>query len=152
MKRRHAAVWAGWVVGVMLVGCGSDTTQLAAPDEALHSKGICESAMAEIGPAGGTLSVGPYALYVPPGALTASTFLTMEQETCGEWPVALGPEGTLFVVPALLEFNASSEPDPGSMKVAWWNPSSQQWVEQTTYYKGAVVGTPISHFSRWIIQ
>lgn len=151
MGRRHAAVWAGWVMGAMLVGCGSDsTTHVAAPENALKS--ACLSDAQTIGEQGGRLEAGPYALIVPAGAMVQPTTLTLEQEQCGEWAVRLGPEGTQFLMPVFLEFDASSEPEPQKMDVAWWNPTSNQWVDQYTYHNGNVVGAPISHFSRWIMH
>jgi hypothetical protein len=151
MSRRHAAVWAGWVMGAMLVGCGSDsTTHVAAPENAMKS--ACLSDAKTIGVLGGRLQAGPYSLVVPPGALLQSTMLTMEQEQCGAWPVRLGPEGTQFLVPVFLEFDASGELNPYQLDVAWWNPTTNQWVDQFTYHKGTQVGAPISHFSRYIMH
>ena len=112
MSRRHAASWAGWVVGAMIAGCGSDSTQVAAPVDAFSSK-ACVSDMQEIGPEGGVLSAGPYLLTVPAGALLSSRTLTLEQESCGQWPLRLGPEGTQFMLPATLEF-ARPQPNPAS--------------------------------------
>jgi len=151
MNRRHAAVWAGLVMGAMVVGCGSESTQVAAPEAGLRSK-ACLSDAQQVGALGGVLEAGPYRLIVPPGALLNPHTLTMEQETCGQWPVRLGPEGTQFLVPAILEFDASTEPDPASMEVAWWNPTTNVWVDQKTFHNGALVSAPIAHFSRYIMH
>lgn len=150
MSRRHAGMWAGLVMGAMLVGCGSESTQVAAPETA--HKTACLSDAQTIGVLGGRLEAGPYTLIVPPGAMLQARTLTMEQETCGQWPVRLGPEGINFVLPVYLEFDASSEAKPDEMNVAWWNPTSNMWVEQYSYHRGTTVGAPISHFSRWVLN
>ena len=151
MRRRHAAVWAGWVVGmVALVGCGSDSTPVAAPSAGLHSKGCVSNSMV-IGPLGGTLTAGSYTLYVQAGALLLPRTLTIEQETCGQWPVRLSPDGTQFLLPAFLSFNASGEANPAAMNVAWWNPTTNVWVDQQTYHNGTGVGAFVSHFSRYTV-
>jgi hypothetical protein len=66
--------------------------------------------------------------------------------------VRLEPEGLQFAVPATLAFDAATEPDPDTLQVAWWNPSTGAWVDQLTSHEGTVVSTDISHFSRWFIH
>lgn len=151
MSRRHAGFGAAVVLGGVLVGCSSFELQPTSPPGETINK-VCLSDAADIGPDGGVLSVGLYTLTIPAGALTYTAHITMEQEVCGEWPVRLSPDGTQFAVSATLAFDASSEPDPGSMSVAWWNPSSSQWEAQSTQHNGPVVSSSISHFSRWVIN
>ena len=64
----------------------------------------------------------------------------------------LSTEGLHFMLPATLQFDASGELDSKVMTVAWWNPSTSQWVDQETVHDGDLVSTQISHFSRWIIH
>ena len=150
MTRRHAGLGAAVVLGGVLVGCSSSGLQPTAPPGEMIQK-ACLSDAADIGPDGGVLSCGPYTLTIPAGALAYTAHITMEQESCNQWPVRLSPDGTQFAVPAILAFDAAQEPDPGSMSVSWWNPSSSQWLPQDTKHDGTVVWSEISHFSRWII-
>jgi hypothetical protein len=106
----------------------------------------------EIGPDGGQFSFGNYTLSVPPGALATSVRLSITQENNGQWPVRFGPEGTQFAVPVTMTFDASSETNAGSMSVAWWNPSTGQWVDQLTKHDGSLVMTDASHFSKYVIH
>ncbi len=150
MTRRHIGLWAGVVLGALLVGCQtfapeSDTQPLSA------SKAIFSDAEA-IGPAGGTLNAGVYTLQVPPGALTEDVWITIQQEKTGEWPVSLGPEGLQFMVPVTLQFDARGERNARTMTVAWWNPSTSQWVDQETLHEGDLASTHISHFSRYVLH
>ncbi len=150
MSRRHVGLWVGVVLGLAFVGCSSYQTQPTAVQQ--KNEQSCLSDGADIGPDGGMLNCGPYTLTVPAGALSYTAHLTMDQETCGQWPVRLGPEGTQFAMSATLAFDASSESNPAAMTVAWWNPSTSQWVDQTTSHDGDVVSSDISHFSRWILR
>ena len=149
MTRRHAGLWAGVVLGALLVGCWTFQPE---PDSSDVISKACLSDDQFIGPLGGTLSAGVYTLHIPAGALTSTVEITMNQENCGQWPVRLGPEGLQFMIPATLEFDASTEPYANEMTVAWWNPSTSSWVDQQTRHSGTVVSTDISHFSRWIIH
>ena len=105
----------------------------------------------QIGYAGGTISVGNYTLVIPEGALLQTTKITVEQEVCGDWPVRLSPDGTQFAVPVTLQMDASSESDPGSMNVKWWNPSTSQWVPLGSAHSGSTVSASLSHFSRYTL-
>jgi hypothetical protein len=105
-----------------------------------------------MGPLGGTMTAGRYTLHVPAGALLTPRTLTLQQEVSGQWPVSLGPEGTQFVVPVFLQFDASGEANPATMDVAWWNPTTNGWLDQVTYHNGTSVGAMLSHFSRYIIH
>src|SRR5262249_11314952 len=111
MQHRHAGLWACVVLGGVLVGCRSyDVQPTAVPDAANYK--ACMSTEADIGPDGGEIDLGPYALMIPAGALSYTTHITMDQVSCGLWPVVLGPDGTQFSVPATLRFDASSEAFP----------------------------------------
>lgn len=149
MTRRRVVVAAGVVLGAMLVGCG--VRQPQAPVEEPLFQNACLSDELDVGSAGGTLSCGPYTLTIPSGALSSTVHITMEQESCGQWPVRLGPDGTQFAQAVTLEFDASGEPDPDAMTVAWWNPSAQRWEDQPTQHDGSTVSAEITHFSRWIL-
>lgn len=151
MTRRQAGVWAGVVLGILFLGCG--TTQSPVDVSQPSSKTCLEMDDAlDIGSEGGILNVGPYSLSVPAGALSSTVTITMTRETCGEWPVRLEPEGLRFAIPATLAFDVASEPDPDAMTVAWWNPSTSQWVNQATAHDGTIASTQISHFSRWVVN
>lgn len=150
MTRRQIVAWAGAVLGVFVLGCSQMQSPVEVPQQGVYKS--CLGDGRDIGPEGGTVSSGLYTLTIPPGALSSVQHITLEQERCGEWPVRLGPEGTAFVLPATLAFDASGEPDPSSMTVAWWNPSTQIWVDQVTSYEGEEVSVKISHFSRFILH
>ena len=58
---------------------------------------------ATIGAAGGTISAGPHSLYIPPGALSAPTTITMTVPTgLGVNAVQFQPAGLQFAKPAAL--------------------------------------------------
>ncbi len=61
-----------------------------------------ESASAIIGPAGGTITVGPHSLVIPPGALAANTTITAVAPSDSVTVVQFGPQGLTFAQPATL--------------------------------------------------
>jgi hypothetical protein len=144
-------MWAGVALGALFVGCQSTIEPEANLQRPMPSKAVV-SAERSVGVLGGQLEAGEYRLTIPPGALLSPVTITMRQEAAGEWPVILGPEGQRFLLPVSLSFDAESEADPQSMTVAWWNPSTGEWVDQLTVHGGASVSTAISHFSRYTIH
>jgi hypothetical protein len=150
MTRRQAGVAAGVVLGALLVGC-QPTAPERASTEAMTQKGGYK-VVSEIGPEGGMMAVGPYTLVVPPGALSQTVYLSMSQDKSGEWPVSMGPEGTQFIFPVQLQFDASAEANPNGLTVGWWNPSTSAWVDQVTHHDGATIWANISHFSKFILH
>ena len=149
MTRRQTGLWAGVVLGAVLMGC--QTTTAPVTTEITSSKAFLSDGMM-FGPEGGTLALGNYTLSVPPGAVSEPTFLSITQENNGAWPVRFGPEGTQFTVPVTLTFDARKEADPNSMTIAWWNPSTGNWVDQLSSNQDGVVSTQASHFSRYVLH
>jgi len=151
MRGRRIGRVALVVWGALLVGCSSIESPVENNHEALPQAQTLSDEQ-DVGPAGGTLSCGPYTLVVPPAALTTTLHLTMKQVTAGQWPVDLGPHGTQFSQPVSLMFDAGGEPDPDAMSVYWWNPSTSTWVVQPTTHAGSSCVTTTTHFSRWKLQ
>jgi hypothetical protein len=79
----------------------------------LHATGLLscsnlpyDSTTKTIGIAGGSLSVGPHTLYIPPGALTRNTTITMVLPTgLGVNAVKFKPAGLQFLTPAALKMS-----------------------------------------------
>jgi len=143
---RRSARWAVMLVGAMLVGC--QTIQQPVEPEALLQSVTLSDEM-DVGPAGGTLSCGPYSLVIPPGALSGTVHISMTQVTPGEWPIDLEPHGTQFNVPVVLSFDAYSEKDPASMTVQYLNPQTNSWEDWPTTHAGTTCSAELPHFSRW---
>jgi hypothetical protein len=148
MNRRFAR-WAVVLTGALLVGCQS--LQQPVTPEALP-QAVTLSDEKDVGPDGGTLSCGPYSLVIPAGALSSTVHISMTQVTPGEWPVDLEPHGTQFAIPAVLTFDASSEPDPASMNVQYFNPGKGEWEDWPTTHVGSQCTSLLPHFSRWKIR
>ena len=151
MARRQAGVWAGVVLGTLILGCGTSQSPVGV-SQPVTKTCLALAEVQDIGPEGGVVNAGPYSLSIPPGALSSTVTITLTQEQCDAWPVRLEPEGLQFAFAATLAFDAASEPNPDTMTVAWWNPSTSQWVDQATTHDGMVASTQISHFSRWILR
>jgi len=143
---RRSARWAVVLVGALLVGCQS--LQQPEVPEALPQAVTLSDEM-DVGPAGGSLSCGPYSLVIPPGALSGTVHITMTQVSPGAWPVDLEPHGTQFNVPAVLTFDAYSEEDPASMSVQYFDPGKQLWEAWPTTHVGTTCSAQLPHFSRW---
>lgn len=143
---RRSARWAVVLLGTLLVGCQT-MTQPAVQDALPQAVKLSDEM--DVGPAGGTLSCGPYSLVIPPGALSGTVHIKMTQVTAGAWPVDLEPHGTQFNVPVTLSFDAYSEADPESMTVQYLNPQTNSWENWPTSHVGTVCSALLPHFSRW---
>ena len=61
-----------------------------------------------IGPAGGTIQVGPHTLIIPPGALSQNVTITAEAPSARVNSVRFTPQGQRFTVPAVLTMSYSN--------------------------------------------
>ena len=142
----------GLLLGALLMGCQTVTQPSPADLQhpASHKTVLHEGKW--IGPAGGSLQMGAYTLDIPANAVSANTYIEMEQETLGEWPVELSPHGIQFAVPVTLSMDAQSEADPSAMQIHWWNPDTMQWEAQASSVAGTVVSASLNHFSRYTLN
>lgn len=104
------------LAGLLVAGCGDQVPAgVAGPavPEAPHLLGRLtgllrcaplpvDSATRIVGPAGGTLQVGPHRLLVPPGALTGDVAITGVTRPEAVRRIDLRPEGLVFDAPASL--------------------------------------------------
>ena len=121
MRRdRRPLVAAVVAAALILASCGQDRSSPTGPlAPAADSRGraiesvwllscnplTADSATQTIGPSGGTISVGPHRLDVPPGALVSPVAITaiMPSDTISR--VRMFPEGLQFARPATLEMS-----------------------------------------------
>jgi hypothetical protein len=114
------------VFGCVLVACGgSDAPPLTPPPP--------PSPPTQVGPAGGTVSIGGVTFSVPPGALASSIVLTADAVAPSKTPPTdatplssqyeLGPSGTTFASPVTIAVPF----DPAQMQ-AGEEPVLQKWV------------------------
>lgn len=87
-----------------------------------------------IGPEGGRLELGGFAIDVPAGAVSRVTPFSIRLPTdrfaAGRVVAEFGPHAARFAVPVAIELpysGTSSETIGGS--VLWWNPGSRDWVD-----------------------
>ncbi|MBI3551277.1 MAG: T9SS type A sorting domain-containing protein [Elusimicrobia bacterium] len=65
-------------------------------------------------------------------------------------PFEFGPDGTQFALPATISLPYDTAgPDPHSLKIAYWNPSTKRWepLDSTADTMRHVVGAQTTHFS-----
>lgn len=115
--RPGRALWIA-ALGCLLLACG-ETAPLGVPANApaqparsdwqLPSLGLLQctplpydSTTETVGPAGGSIQVGPHVLQIPAGALTDSVAITMVAPPDTVNRVRFQPEGLQFAVPARL--------------------------------------------------
>ncbi|MFC1766950.1 Ig-like domain-containing protein [Candidatus Margulisiibacteriota bacterium] len=94
------------IIGVFLyitnTGCGSGVTGGGTPTPN------------RIGPAGGTITYKSFTMIVPPGALTTDVLFTADDYSTSESMVvtgsaySVGPSGTIFLVPAIINISYDS--------------------------------------------
>jgi hypothetical protein len=177
VSRPPRAVLLGALAGLAaLLGCGRAPTEPSAslprtyanpqfvrvpgpPPGALSSGPADPSASggADIdGQLGGVLTVGRFAVVVPPGAfdMVARVTITVPDTTVMMCQLGISPpEANDFQVPVTLGSDCGNIPgiDPGTLATLWYDPARAAWVElpRANGLTGAVVQTPLSHFSEY---
>ena len=117
---------------------------------------LSQSVKQTIGPAGGTVKIGPHLLVVPPGALL--TPVTINAKTAGGTgnAVAFKPEGLTFLTPASLTLsyaNCDTSGMTGSKEVAYTTDSLAivYYVSSSDNTSAQQVTGRLSHFSNYAI-
>ena len=114
-----------------------------------------ETASKTIGPKGGILRVGDSFLFVPPGALAASTVISGTAATDGSAAVHFQPSGLVFAKPARLFIDADGCSLPGgaapSVLYIGDDGTVSERIQATFYEAWGWVAAPISHFSQYAI-
>lgn len=102
---------------------------------------------------GGTVTNGYISLYIPPGALSEDTEITMEMPRFPEAVVELGPHGIVFnkdvslIMPLdRIDSNATA------FRVLWYNEDLGLWVEIGENIDDDNVVSKLQHFSEYGIE
>jgi hypothetical protein len=116
------------------------------------------SASQAIGPQGGTITVGPHSLVVPPGALGATVVITASAPSGTVNSVQLYPQGLKFAVgkPAILTLSYANCSVLGSLlpkHIAYTTDLLQilQLLPSLDDLLGKKVSAPLEHFSRYAV-
>ncbi len=148
----------------LLLGCGSTTIEDLSPDAADAAGGpsgdspaspdtsMTGPGRAAIGAAGGVVRLGGASINVPPGALTATTIITISVSGAPPPPgyelrsalYAFGPAGLTFAVPAevALPYGGGSAPS-----VYWSRASGGGYDRLATLRTGSIATAEVTHFS-----
>lgn len=152
---------------VLIFACSNDTTAPRAPELAVVGPGPGEftrckpqpyaSNAAWIGPKGGKLRTGNQVLYVPAGALSTPTWITMETPSGNINRVVFGPEGLTFnpSYPAhlVMSYQNCSFAPAAEQKVAYVSPSLRI-IETTPSENDPItltVDAKLTHFSDYVL-
>lgn len=111
--------------------------------------------VAIIGPAGGTLHVGPHELVIPQGALAQDELITAEAPTSSLVDVRFEPHGLEFLSPAqlTLSYKDCVRPTAADFLVAYlgWGNRITELPPSTDNKADADVEADIDHFSRYAV-
>jgi hypothetical protein len=165
-RTRIFSIIAGVLAASVIAACADETTAPSKP--ALAVAGTRPPTVTRcsqpygatsgwIGPQGGRLKAGGHTLFVPAGALSAATFITMETPSGTVGHVVFGPEGLTFnpSTPAHLVMsyqNCLVTPD-AIQKVAYTSASLQILETQPSVSDPATmtVDAKLTHFSDYVI-
>jgi hypothetical protein len=165
-RTRVFSIVAGVLAATLIAACSDEATAPSRP--ALAVAGTrpptitrCTQPYAAtsgwIGPQGGRLKAGGHTLYVPVGALSAPTFITMETPSGNISHVVFGPEGLTFNsnYPAHLVMsyqNCLVAPD-ATQQVAYTSASLSILETQPSVSDPATltVDAKLTHFSDYVI-
>jgi hypothetical protein len=155
-----------WLIalGAVVVGCAGDgATPTGVAANLLNESSLLQcsslppsSVKQTIGPAGGTMQIGPHVFVVPSGALAAR--VTIQAKTAGGKGNALAfkPAGLIFLKPAYLTLsyaNCSTSGSTAPKEVAYTTDSLTiisyvpSWDQAST---GQVTGQ-VAHFSNYAV-
>jgi hypothetical protein len=165
-RTRFFAFVAGLLAATFIAACSDEATAPSTPALAVAGAWpptitICNQPYGAtsgwIGPQGGRLKAGGNYLNVPAGALSASTFITMEAPSGNISHVVLGPEGLTFnknypahLVMSYQDCSMTPEVVPqvayvsGSLKILETQPSASDRSTLT-------VDAKLTHFSDYVI-
>jgi hypothetical protein len=167
---RFAPVAASLLGATLVFACADGVTAPASPEFARgrpESPGEFTSCRPQpyasgsglIGPKGGTVKAGRHELVVPPGALSAATWITMESPSDTLNYVIFGPEGLRFRTghsPQLLMSYKNCSLRPGAKpQVVYVNDSLSAILEtppSAADTLGQAVDAELSHFSKYALH
>lgn len=100
---------------------------------------------------GGVITNGRYTLIVPPGALSAPTVFTVQDNRNGYIEVELGPHGSVFNLPVTLVVSLAGTNADRNTKLYWWDESNGMWVNMggSTNPLTRTLTVPLPHFSKY---
>jgi hypothetical protein len=138
--KRLLALCLALLVATLVVALGSCSAQTDPPAASAF----------DIGPAGGTVTMGDVAIEFPPGAFSETEHITVTEVSvvpAGFSPVSkvyrFGPRGLTFQIPATVRFSASG----GQRSIVWSDSDETTYSLLPTTTSPAGVSAPISHFS-----
>ena len=119
-----------------------------------------ELAYSQLVPAstGGTLYLGEFKFYIPPGALDHDTVITITQTSDRYIEMDFGPDGTQFDPPATMTISYATANlrniKPANLSISWFNTATNQWVNigGTVDTIAKTVSAPISHFTQYTLS
>ncbi len=111
------------------------------------------SASALIGPAGGTITVGPHSLVIPAGALASAVTITADAPSDSVNVVNFGPQGLTFAVPAQLTLSYANCGPLSGLEVAYTDSSLciLELLPSVDDVTGQAVRADIHHFSGYAV-
>lgn len=119
-----------------------------------------EFSVAQMVPAstGGTLYLGEFKFYIPPGALDHDTVITITQTSDRYIEMDFGPDGTQFDPPATMTVSYATANlrnlKPANLSISWFNTATNQWVNigGTVNQSTMTVSASISHFTQYSLS
>lgn len=107
---------------------------------------------------GGTLYLGEFKFYIPPGALDHDTVITITQTSDRYIEMDFGPDGTQFDPPATMTVSYATANlrniKPANLTISWFNTATNQWVNigGTVNQSTMTVSASISHFTQYSLS
>lgn len=126
----------------------------------MAARSLEELAVSQLVPAstGGTLYLGEFQFYVPPGALDNDTVITITQTSDQYIAMDFGPDGTQFDPPATMTVSYATANlrnlKPTSLSISWFDTAANQWVNigGTVDQNAKTVSALISHFTQYSLS
>jgi hypothetical protein len=137
--------------GHVVPGSGGDASEVAGQPLACNvPTTLTDSAL--IGSSGGELDVGPHRLIIPPGALTADTWVSGTVPAGNSIRIDFQPEGLQFKKPAGLILDASTCADAPNIVYLNEDGGIEEHIEAIFSNWWHTIAAPIDHFSGYMLE
>lgn len=107
---------------------------------------------------GGTLYLGEFKFYVPPGALANDTMISITMTNDKYIQMDFGPDGTQFDPPAVMTVSYATANlqnfKPSNLSISWFDTTQNKWINigGTVNQSTMTVSVPVTHFTEYSLS
>jgi hypothetical protein len=107
---------------------------------------------------GGTLYLGEFKFYIPPGSLAKDTMISIAMTSDKYIQMDFGPDGTQFNPPATMTVTYATANlknlKPSNLSISWFDTTKNQWINLggSVNQSTMTVSVPVTHFTEYTLS